>query len=105
MKKSNFVMLKKKAIERFFGKNEHAQMYCVSNNLETMTSEEFVEYVSDCMGFYGGETAGFVSGQGDNGNTWKVTYFSSLLGKWQYGYFNEQDLKVIKIDKVIKEIE
>ena len=101
MNKYDFVKLNKKAVKRFYGTNDHAEMYCKSNNLETMTNQEFVQYVADHIAFYSGETLGLIDGNGADKNVWRVIWFSTLLGEWREHFFDEEDLDIYEIVKAL----
>ena len=86
------VTLNKKDIKNFYETNIHLKMYEVRNEF---TSNSFIEFVGDYLGFYSGKESGVISGYGSLPSIFQVTFYNPVKRKFDVGYFDESELLVV----------
>lgn len=94
MKVGNIVRLKKKAVRDFYGTDEYPLFYVIRDDISTMTSDQFAQYVEAVLSFRDGNYGAIVVGLDGYGQAW-VKYISILTGELQTGIFNISDLEVV----------
>ena len=92
-KNGDFIRLSRTAIKKFYGTNENVDAYVVRGDLR---SEHFVDFVNDQLSFEDGKNCGMITGFGATKTTYKVSYFGLITQQWAHGYYDEQDLVLVR---------
>jgi hypothetical protein len=92
-KDRDFVRLSKKAIKDYYGTNNNVDGYKIGGEFK---SEHFVDFVEHQLSFENGKNCGMITGFGVDKTTYKVSYFGLITGRWAHGYYDEQDLVLVR---------
>ena len=93
MKIGSIVRLKQKAIDEFYGTGEAAESHVVGGDLSKMTSQDFLEYVTEIVSFEDGVYGGIVK-QINGTDSIFVSYLDRISGGYQKGIYSFEDLEV-----------
>lgn len=94
MKIGSIVRLKQKAIDEFYGTGEAAEFHVVGGDLSKMTSQQFLEYVTEIVSFEDGVYGGIVK-QISGPDSVFVSYLDRISGGYQTGIYSVDSLEVV----------
>lgn len=95
MKKGSLVTLSQKAIKKFYGRPERIEDFAVGGDLDTLTSEQVIDFMDIYRGFENGEGIGVI--KDINEDTAQVEYYCPFSVKFDYSYYSLKDLELMCI--------
>ena len=98
LKMGDYVILSKKAIKRYYGKPDAPLDYVAGASWELMTSDNFVSFVGDYLGFYSGEGVGMVATA--NNKHVKVVYVDMVRREATFSWFRHSELEAVDVEIV-----
>lgn len=94
MKIGSIVRLKQEAINEFYGTGEAAENHVIGGDLSKMTSQDFLEYVTEIVSFEDGVYGGIVKDI-VGVDSISVSYLDRVSGGYQKGIYSFEDLEVV----------
>lgn len=90
IKQYDFVKLRKSARKAFYNRPERIEDFAVGGNLDSLTSEQVINFMDIYRGFENGKGVGVIEKIIDD--TTKVTYYCPISVKFDYAFYLLEDL-------------
>lgn len=99
IKVNDFVILKKQAVEEFYGRPERIEDFSSFGDLDHLTSEELIQFIDMYLGFENGKACGIVVNI--NKDTAKVLYQNTIRDGLDFSFYDLKDLKEVKLNGIL----